>query len=88
MDDDASVIDVTGSDDESDFEGENDHFTAEGVGQEIKIEQEDSEDSGVPPQGVPPQDAGLRRSSRVRAPGRNFIPTMKGQDMTKECTKG
>ena len=52
VDDDTSVIDVTGSDDES--ETENDQFPAEGVDQEIKIEQEDSEDSGVPPQGVPP----------------------------------
>ena len=52
MDDDASVIDVTVSDDESEFEGENDHFPAEGVDQEIKIESEDSEDSEDP--GVPP----------------------------------
>ena len=54
VDDDASVIDVTGSDDESEFEGKNDHFPAEGVDKEIKIEPEGSEDSGVPPQGVPP----------------------------------
>ena len=54
VDDNASVIDVAGSDDESEFEGENDHFPTEGVDQEIKIESEDSEDPGVPPQGVPP----------------------------------
>ena len=74
VDDDTSVIDVTGSDDESEFEDENDHFPAEGMDPEIKIE---SEDSGDP--GVPPQDAGLRRSSRVRTPGEKSIPTMKGQ---------
>ena len=73
VDDDASVIDVTGSDDESKFEGENNHFPAEGVDQEMKIESEDSGDSGVPP-----QDAGLRRSSRRRTPGVKFIPTMTG----------
>ena len=50
VDDDASVIDVTGSDDESEFEGENAHFPAEGVDQEIKIESEDPGDSGVPSQ--------------------------------------
>ena len=88
VDDDASVIDVTDSDDESEFEGENEHFPAEGVDQERNIKSEDSEDSGVPPQGVPPQDAGLRRSSRVRVPERKFIPTMKGQRHDEGVHKG
>ena len=39
---DASVIDVTGSDDESEVEGEDDHFPAEGVDPKIKSEPQDS----------------------------------------------
>ena len=58
VDDDASIIDVTGSDDESEVEDENDHFPAEGVDPKIKSETQDSGDSGVPL-----QDAGLRTSS-------------------------
>ena len=75
-DDDASVIDATGSDDESEVEDEDDHFPARGVDFKIKNEpSDDPQDSGVPP-----QDAGLRRSSRILTPGRRFIPTMTGQN--------
>ena len=52
VNDDTSAIDITGSDDES--ETENDRSPAEGVDQEIKMEQEDLKYSGVPPQGVTP----------------------------------
>ena len=74
-DDDASVIDVTGSDDGSEVEDEDDHFPAGGVDLEIKNE---SNNDPQDPR-VPPQDAGLRQSSRVRTPGRRFIPKMTGQ---------
>ena len=83
-DDDASVIDVTGSDDESEVEDEDDHFPVGGVYFKIKSEpNDDPQDSGVPP-----QDAGLRRSSRVRTPGRKFIPTMTGQSYDEGVHKG
>ena len=79
-DDDASVIDATGSDDESEVENEDDHFPAEGVDSKIKSEPQDS--------GVPPQDAGLRRSSRLQTPGRKFIPTMTGQSHDEGVHEG
>ena len=60
-DEEASVIDITGSDDESEVEDEDDQSPARGV--DIKIESE-PQDSGVPP-----QDAGLRRSSRQKKQG-------------------
>ena len=70
-DDDTSVIDVTGLDDESAVGDEDDHFPARGVDFKIKSKPQDS--------GVPPQDTGLRRSSRLQTAGRKFIPTMTGQ---------
>ena len=79
-DDDASVIDVTGSDDESEVEDKDDQFPAEEVDSKIKSEPQDS--------GVPPQDAGLRRSSRLQTPGRKFIPTMTGQSHDEGVHEG
>ena len=66
------VIDITGSDDESEIEDGNDYFP------EVKRE---PRGLGVSPQdsGVPPQDAGLCRSSRRKTPGVKFIPTITGQ---------
>ena len=57
---DASVIDVTGSYGESEVEDENDNFSAGGVAFKTESKLRDS--------GVPPQDAGLRRSSIVQIP--------------------
>ena len=51
----ASVIDITGSDDDSEVEDEDDQPPARGVDIKIKIEPQDSR--------VPPQDIGLRRSN-------------------------
>ena len=78
--DDASVIDVTGSDDESEVEDEDDHFPAEGEDSKIKSEPQDS--------GVPPQDAVLCRSSRLRTPAREFISTMTGQSHDEGVHEG
>lgn len=70
-DDEASVIGVTRLDDKSEFEDEDDHSPARGV--DIKTESKPQDSV------VPPQDAGLRRSSRRKNPGLKFIPTMTGQ---------
>ena len=63
--DDAYVIDVTGSDDESEVEDEDDHFPAGGVDFKIKSKPQDS--------------VGVRRSIRLQTPGRKFILTVRGR---------
>ena len=83
-DDDASVIDMTGSDDESEVEDGNDYYP------EVKRE---LQDSGVSPQdsgdsGVPPKDVGLRRSSRTRTQATKFSPKMTGQSHDEGVREG
>ena len=83
-DDDASVINLTGSEDESEIEDEMTYYP------EVKRE---LQDSGVSPQdsgdsGVPPKDVGLRRSSRTQTQAKIFSPKIgEVKAMMKECVK-
>ena len=83
-DDDASVIDLTGSEDEPEIEGEMTYYP------EVKRELQDSGVSQQDPgdSGVPPKDVGLRRSSRTRTQATIFSPKMTGQSHDEGVREG